>query len=131
MAKKTFFLIGLALFLISIFSTVSFAKTDNTIMTNITTELGDEVTSSMNKTERSMEDLIEKTNLDKVGRTNENRAVAGETRDYEAGQVQQQQVEETSNRNGMTQNAWIWIVMAVIALVIIATVWFYAAQRRD
>ena len=86
---------------------------------NMTTKLGNEVTSSVNKTEKSMEDLARKT---------ENKAVAGKTGNYATGEIQTigQQA-----RNGMTSNAWIWIVMAVVALIIIAAVWFYATQQNQ
>lgn len=164
MAKKLFLTVIFVLMFMLSLSTISFAKSDN-----ITTTLGNEVTSSMNKTERNMDDLVDKTNLDNAGqaiengaravgntvrngmdnigrsvenfvdgddtttndrRTN-NTAVAGTTGNFTAGQLGTTGDTTTTGRNGMTGNAWIWIVMAVVALVIIAAVWFYAAQRRD
>ena len=153
MAKRIFLIITFILIFFLSFATISLANDDNT-----TTKLGNEVTSSMNKTERSMDDLGEKTGLDKAGQTIENgaravgntvkdgmddirngvedfvdgneminnRAVVGETGNYTAGQQLQTDVD---GRNGMSQNAWIWIVMVVVALVIISAVWFYASQR--
>ena len=162
MAKKVLLTIIFTIVSILAFSTISLAKTDNT-----TTMLDDEVTSSMNKTERSMNDLVDKTDLDKAGKTIENgaravgnavnngmdsigrgmenladednyntrdntitdnRAVAGTTGNYTAGQIGQVDSDITG-RNGMTQNAWIWIVMIVVALIIVAAVWYYAAQK--
>ncbi len=162
MAKKIFLSIVLAAICILGISTISFAKSENT-----TTDLGDKVTSSINKTERSMDDLADRTELDKAGRTiengaravgnavsdgmdnigrgvedlttdgetrddktrTENRAVAGRTGNYTAGQIGQTNPDTTNGGNGMTQNAWIWIVMVVVALIIVASVWFYAAQH--
>lgn len=115
MAKKIILTIILSLVAIVAFSTISLAESNNT-----TTTLGNEVTSSMNKTERSMNDLVDRTNLDKAGQTiengaraignvvndgldgigkgiedltdedemkSENTAVAGTTRNYNAGQT--------------------------------------------
>jgi len=161
MAKKIVLTIVFAIGFTLLFATISFAKTNNT-----TTTLGNEVTSSMNKTERSMSDLANESNLDHAGRAVENgaravgntiidgmddmkkgvedlvrddadkndntrtdnRAVAGTTGNYTAGQIEPTETDVTG-RNGMSQNAWIWIVMIVVALVIIAAVWYYAAQK--
>lgn len=40
-------------------------------------------------------------------------------------------ISDTTNntRNGMTENAWIWIVMIVVGLIIVAIVWLYATQK--
>ncbi|MBR1540776.1 MAG: hypothetical protein IJ629_06475 [Clostridia bacterium] len=162
MAKKVFLITIFAIVLLLGLSTVCFAKVDNT-----TTTLNNEVTNSMNKTERSMDDLVDRTNLDKAGQAIENgaravgnvvstgmddigrgtedlvdgrddtrddtrtdnRSVAGTTGNYTAGQIGQTDPDVTTGRNGMTQNAWIWIVMVVVALIIVAAVWYYAAQR--
>ena len=58
----------------------------------------------------------------------DNRAVAGATGNYTTAQIGQQP-DTTSSNNGITGNAWIWIVMVVAALVIVASVWLYASQR--
>ena len=161
MAKKIVLTMVFAIIFTLALATISFARTDNT-----TTTLGNEVTSSMNKTERSMNDLANETNLDSAGRSIENgaravgntindgmdnmrrgvenlvdedddmtnnrrtdnRAVAGTTGNFTAGEVGPTETDATG-RNGMTQTTWIWIVMIVVALVIIAAVWYYAAQK--
>lgn len=131
MAKKIILSILLAVLFILGLSTICFAESENT-----TTTLGNEVSSSMNKTERSMDDLGEKTGMDKVGRTVENgarsvgNAVAGTTREFTSGQYASNP-DTNTGRNGISQNAWIWIVMIVVALIIVASVWFYAASQRD
>lgn len=150
MAKKIFFTIFFAILALFTLASLSFAESNE-----ITTKLGNEVTESMNKTERSMDDLGDKTGLDKAGKAidngvkdtgkmidngaksvgrdmkdgmedlvGESNKVAGRTGNYASSQIQGE-----VGRNGMTANAWIWIVMAVVALVIIAAVWFYAMQR--
>ena len=147
MAKKIVLTIVFALTFTLALATISFAKMDNT-----TTTLGNEVTESMNKTEKSMTDLGNEMDLDGAGRSiengaraigntindgmnsmrndtrSDNRAVAGTTGNYTAGEIGPTETESTG-RNGMTQTTWIWIVMIVVALVIIAAVWYYAAQK--
>lgn len=159
MTKKILLTIIFAVISLVTFATISFAESGNT-----TTTLGNEVTSSMNKTERSMNDLVDKTGIDRAGSAIENgiqdvgnaisngmdnmgrdtenfvdgtdnndntitdnRAVVGTTGNYTAGQIQQ--IDGQNGTNGMSQNAWIWIVMVVVALIIVSAVWFYAAQR--
>ena len=158
MAKKIFLTTMFAVLFILALTTIGFAESSN-----MTTKLGNEVTSSMNKTEKGMDDLDRNNGLDEAGqalkdgvretgnairngmedikngvedlgdeednsRTTENRAVAGTTGNYTTGEIQTQTVGE--NRNGMTSNAWIWIVMVVVALIIIAAVWYYATQQK-
>jgi hypothetical protein len=69
MAKKLLFTIFFSVFMILSFFTVSYAESSNT-----TTTLGNEVTTSMNKTERSMNDLVDRTEMDNVGNAVENGA---------------------------------------------------------
>ena len=157
MAKKVFLTIIFTLIFVLALTTMAFAESSS----NSTTKLGNEVTSSMNKTERSMDDLVDRSDLDEAGqevtdgvrdmgntvrdgindvgrgiedlgdednsRTTDNRAVAGTTGNFSAGQVQT----DGENTNGMSQNAWIWIVMVVVALIIIAAVWYYATQKQN
>ena len=146
MAKKIFLTTIATLLFILALATTGFAES------NMTTKLGNEVTSSMNKTEKSMDDLARKTDLDEAGETikngvtdtkdavrdgiddlvdeddsrTENRAIAGRTGNYATGEVQT----TTQARNGMTRNAWIWIVMVVVALIIVAAVWYFATQQN-
>ena len=157
MAKKVFLTIIFTLIFVLALTTMAFGES----FSNSTTKLGNEVTSSMNKTERSMDDLVDRSDLDEAGqevtdgvrdmgntvrdgindvgrgiedlgdednsRTTDNRAVAGTTGNFSAGQVQT----DGENTNGMSQNAWIWIVMVVVALIIIAAVWYYATQKQN
>ena len=145
MAKKIFLTTIYMLLFILALTTISFCESGN-----MTTKLGNEVTSSMNKTEKNMDDFSKKSELDKAGSAikdgvedigddvedlgdkneteKDNRAVAGRTGNYSTSEIQttgQQQ------QNGMTRNVWIWIVMVVVALIIIAAVWFYATSQNQ
>ena len=127
-------------------STVCFA-TNNTKNDNTMTEkIGNEITSSIKETEKSVDNLVNtdivnnvnnglnedddtnnhKTRSDMTNDVNkaENRIVAGTTGNYNAG-------EKTTNENGMSVTTWVWIILAVLAVIIIAAVWYYAAQRND
>ncbi len=153
MAKKIFLTLCVAVLFILALTTVGFAES------NSTTKLGNEISSSMNKTERSMDDLVDRSSLDEAGQRmsdgvremgntvndgmndlgrgvedtesngekTENRAVAGTTGNFASGEIEGT---TDTGRNGMTRNAWIWIVMIVVALVIIAAVWYYATQQK-
>ena len=157
MAKKVFLTIIFTLIFVLALTTMAFAESSS----NSTTKLGNEVTTSMDKTERSMDDLVDRSDLDEAGqemtdgvrdmgntvrdgindvgrgiedlgdednsKTTDNRAVAGTTGNFSAGQVQT----DGENTNGMSRTAWIWIIMVVVALIIIAAVWYYATQKQN
>ena len=157
MAKKVFLTIIFTLIFVLALTTMAFAESSS----NSTTKLGNEVTTSMDKTEKSMDDLVDRSDLDEAGqemtdgvrdmgntvrdgindvgrgiedlgdeddsRTTDNRAVAGTTGNFSAGQFQT----DGENTNGMSRTAWIWIIMVVVALIIIAAVWYYATQKQN
>lgn len=111
--------------------------------------LGNEITSSIKETEENVDNFV---NMDTLNRNNDknmenngimegaenavrelgndventtNKAVAGITGNYNAGET------ITTDGMEMSRNTWIWIIMAVLAVVIVASVWYYAAQRND
>lgn len=121
--------------------------------------LGNEITSSINETEKSIDNLVDVDTLDHATQTRTtdnnigndmenaarnfgngventarnmgndvknttNKAVAGVTGNYTSGQT-------TTNGDGMSATTWMWIVLAVVAVIIIASVWYYASQRND
>ena len=109
--------------------------------------LGNEITSSMNETEENIDNFVDMDTLDHAAETRDggivggmentvrefgndventtNKAVAGITGNYAAGEM------ATTNGTEMSRNTWIWIILAVVAIVIIASVWYYASQRND
>lgn len=130
-------------------STVCFATTNDSNKNNTMTEkIGNEITSSIKETEKSVDNLV---NTDVVNNVNkglnkdddkdnsskkrsdmtndvdkeENKIVAGTTGNYNAGET------ATTSGNGMSVTTWVWIILAVLAVIIIAAVWYYAAQRND
>ena len=150
MAKKIFYMLGLVLVLTLISVPAVFAENKTT-----STSLGNEITSSIDKTGKNMDNLVDtdiknemqdmgntvKSGAENVGNTvrngvddltngidmtnknTENRAVAGTTGNYRTGDTI-----DTTNNN-MSGTMWVWIIVAVIAIIIVAAVWYYVAQR--
>lgn len=161
MAKKIFYSILLSMILL--FTGVVFASSDSNETKS--TSLGNEITSSMDRTEDRIDNLVDTDSKDKArngernmgddikagaenigndvmdgmnnvkngvedlmdgdngNETRRNTAVSGTTGNYNAGETIQNET------GGMSQNAWIWIILAVVAIIIIAAVWYYAAQK--
>lgn len=38
---------------------------------------------------------------------------------------------ETGTNTGVMNNAWTWIIVAIIAIVIIAVIWYYSTRSND
>ena len=109
--------------------------------------LGNEITSSINETEENIDNFVDMDTLNRASETRgsnmvegmentarefgndventTNKAVAGITGNYNAGEM------ATTNGTEMSRNTWIWIILAVVAVIIIASVWYYASQRND
>lgn len=109
--------------------------------------LGNEITSSINETEENIDNFVDMDTLNRASETRgsnmvegmentvrefgndventTNKAVAGITGNYNAGEM------ATTNGTEMSRNTWIWIILAMVAVVIIASVWYYASQRND
>ena len=109
--------------------------------------LGNEITSSIKETEENIDNFIDMDTLNRTSETKKgdmvdgvenavekfgndventtNKAVAGVTGDYNAGEM------ATTNGTEMSRTTWIWIIMAVLAILIIASVWYYSTQRND
>ena len=109
--------------------------------------LGNEITSSINETEENIDNFVDMDTLDRTSETRDggmvegmentlrefgndventtNKAVAGMTGNYNAGET------ATTNGTEMSRNTWVWIILAMVAVIIIAAVWYYAAQRND
>lgn len=121
--------------------------------------LGNEITSSINETEKSIDNLVDMDTLDHAtdsrttdNNTNRNDNAGSEMMNGMENMVRDfgNDVENTTNKavagvtgnynagettttdgNGMSTTTWIWIVLAVVAVIIIASVWYYASQRND
>ena len=143
-------------------ATVCFAESENKTEA---TNLGNEITTSMDKTEKSIDSIgdnkkdNENNNDSKLDNVRDgvrstvenvengiedavndvvdgardlgndveenNTAVAGTTSNFASGDMA-----TTNDGTGMSGTTWLWIILAVVAIAIIAAVWYYAAQRK-
>lgn len=174
MSKRIFKIVLLFSIIALFISTICFATNENVESTN----LGNEITSSIKETEKSVDNLTQRNadanveddakdmgntvkdgarsventvedGVEKAENVIENGAEAVEnttnnaTRDMENGVDDTRNAisGETSNftsgetndntNNGMSTRTWVWIIIAVIAVIIIAAVWYYASNKND
>ena len=174
MSKRIFKTVLLFSIIALFISTICFATNENVESTN----LGNEITSSIKETEKSVDNLTQRNadanveddakdmgntvkdgarsventvedGAEKAENVIENGAEAVEnttnnaTRDMENGVDDTRNAisGETSNftsgetndntNNGMSTRTWVWIIIAVIAVIIIAAVWYYASNKND
>lgn len=141
MAKKIF--ISFAIIILSVCCSVCFAADNNS---NV--NLGEEITDSLDKTGESVRNVADDVmnGVDDVTRDNrQNNATNNNTndnRDYnrntdnnvftEGYDAVRTSVDEVTTGN-MSTTTWIWIILAVAAIIIVAMIWYYAVQdtRRD
>lgn len=105
------------------------AEEDKNTNNNNKSDLGSELTQSMNKIEKTADDLI---NDEK---DNDKETAAGAitddemNRDYNVARTSvDTDLATTTTMDGTT---WMWIILAVVGVVILATVWVYAMQNTD
>lgn len=93
-------------------------------------DLGSELTDSMNKIEKSADDLTDKMRNDDRDKNAVDGAITDNklTSDYNATRTSLET--DVTNATGMSGTTWIWIILAVVGVIILATVWFYAMQNN-
>ena len=132
MAKKIF--ASLAIIMLSLCCGVCFAAENNS---NV--NLGEEITNSLDKTGDSMRNVADdvmnggtnrnnntnnnNTTDNRTGYTNGN----GFTQGYNAVRTS---VDDVATGN-MSTTTWVWIILAVAAIIIVAMIWYYATQGND
>ncbi len=138
MHKKSLILVSVVLFVLCIFSGCVFATNDvkngisgavNTVVDGVN-NLGSDVRKGIGDAENGVEDALRMDNTadrsDDVDRqdTTDN-GMAGTTGDYTASRT----TADLTNTNN-TSTLWIWLIVAVAAIVIIGLVWYYGAQNN-
>lgn len=134
MRKKCFILVSVILFVLFIFSSFVSATNDvkngvsnvtNTIVDGVN-RLGSDVRSGIGNAENGIEDAlnmdVNNRNVDVNRGTDSNN---GMTSDYTA--------DRTAAGLTTTNNAstlWVWIIVAIAAVVIIGLVWYYGTQSN-
>ena len=115
---------------------VSFADENNNSIT-----LGNEVMQSIDKTQSNFDNLVSgnmvtdaansvvngalevKDGMEKdMTKTNQNYNVTQTTTEGSIG---------TNGMNTMTTTTWMWIILAVAAIIIITAIWYYATQNNN
>lgn len=145
MAKKIF--VSLAIIMLSLCCGVCFAAEDNS---NV--NLGDQITDSLDKAGNNMRNVADDV-MDGMGirdnrnndnynnNTNNNRNNNNNTMDNRTGYTNDNgftdgynavrtSVDEVTTGN-MSTTTWIWIILAIAAIIITAAVWYYAAQDNN
>ena len=133
MTKKFLFIIGIALVITFASMTMVFAATNDAGKTT----LGNEITESMNKTRKNVDNLVDsdmmtkaknevkdagqdfKNGIENMTDENktENKAVAGTTGNYRSGDV------ITNDDNiGMSGTTWVWIIVAAIVGIVLLSI---------
>ena len=135
MAKKIF--ISLAIVILSLCCSVVCFAADN----NSNVNLGEEITDSLDKTGNSVRNVAEDVmngvdgnNRNARNSNNNNRTNTNNNQDnnvftngYNAVRTS---VDDAATGN-MSTTTWIWIILAVAAIIIVAMVWYYAVQDNN
>ena len=143
MAKKI--IVSLAIIMLSFCCVACFAADDNS---NV--NLGDQITDSLDKTGDTMRNVTDDV-MDGMGIRDNNR-----NDNYNSNNRNTNNDNTMDNRNGytngngftdgynavrtsvddmttgnMSTTTWVWIILAVAAIIITAFIWYYAAQDND
>ena len=132
MKKKFFVISALLIAVLAISTSYVFANTNmvNTIehaTQNVTSATGNVVSrgvAATRNTVNSIEQGAQRTGNTVVTGTTTNTNTNTQTRNYNA---------TRTNANtwlGMTSTAWTWLIMGIVAVAIVALVWFYARQKN-
>lgn len=86
-------------------------------------DAGNMVQNGVNGLKNEVENSGEKMENELDNTTN---AISGETSNFTSGDTA-----DGVNDGGMSTRTWVWIIIAVIAVIIIAAVWYYATNKND
>ncbi len=133
MAKKIF--MAFAIIVLSVCCSVCFASEGES---NSNVNLGEEITDSLNKTGNSVRNVADDVmngGKDHAKNDNNNRNNNNNARSMTNGtgyNAVRTSVEDVANGNAnMSATTWIWIILAVAAIIIVAMVWYYAVQDNN
>ena len=140
MAKKL--ALSLAIVILSFCCGITCLAAENNNDSNV--NLGREVTDSLDKAGSSVQNVADDVmdgmrneNTNRDNNTNNNNANSGtanrNTNDYANNNgynAIRTSVDDIATNN-MSTTTWVWIILAVAAIVIVAMVWYYAVQDKD
>ena len=134
MKRKSFIL--LIAFLLIAFSTVCFANdmgnnikntingATNTVVDG-TQNLAEDVRSGVGTAENTIENGV-----NNVGNAVMDGANSIEDAGDDAYTTTRAVADDATTRNAMNSTTWVWVILAIAAIVIIGSVWFYASQHN-
>ncbi len=145
MYKKSFILVSVILFVLCIFS--GFVSATNAVkgtVSNVTNtvvdgtaNLANDIRSGVGNAENGIEDALKMDNVDNNNTDNNNNdnIVTNATRDDNIARTNDGDYTATRTTAGgaMTDNTstmWVWLVVAIAAIVIIGLVWYYGTQNN-
>lgn len=145
MAKKIF-IVAFAIIVLCLCCGSCFAAEDG----GSSTDLGNEIMDSIDKTGKSVDNVVSGNIVKNAGNTVENAGNDVNNGARDAGRDGKDAVDGVVNRanynttrttaegtttNGgfstMTTTTWMWIILVVAAIVIIAAIWYYATRTND
>lgn len=146
MYKKSFILVSVILFVLCIFSGfVNAADAVKGTVSNITNtvvdgtvNLANDIRSGIGNAENGVEDAVKMDNVDNndnnTNNTTNDNSVNNTTReDNVARNNDDYTATRTTAGGAMTDNTstmWVWLVVAIAAIVIIGLVWYYGTQNN-
>lgn len=133
---KKFLTCSIITILLFLSTSFCFAAEDNKTKDNKKSDLGSELTDSMNKIEKTADDLLTDNDNDEgtaagaITDDNMNNDMINNNTmngDYNATRT----ATDTDLMTGTTMDGttWVWIILAVVGVVILATIWVYAMQN--
>ena len=130
MKKKFFVLSALLIGLLAISTSYAFANTNmvNTVehaAQNVTSAAGNMLNTGVNATRNTV------SNIDNSARMTGNTMIAGTTNNNnQTGNYNATRTNTNATWLGMNSTAWTWLIMGIVAVAIVALVWFYASQKN-
>ena len=130
MKKKFFVLSALLIGLLAISTSHAFANTNmvNTVehaAQNVTSAAGNMLNTGINATKNTVN------NIDNGAKRTGNAIIAGTTNNNnKTGNYNATRTNTNATWLGMNSTAWTWLIMGIVAVAIVALVWFYARQKN-
>lgn len=133
MYKRTLILVSVILFALCIFSSVYATENVKNAISGVTdtvvdgaARLGNDIRSGVGTVENGIEDTLDMDNYDNS--TN----VDGTTRNADTNTAAYTATRTTADAmtDNNTSTLWIWLIVAIAAIVIVGLVWYYGSQNN-
>ena len=123
--------------IVGLFTSICFANTENMMdaAKNTTVDLKDEITKSIDKTENTTRNVTQDmmTKGDQMMNSTKNMInnMTGNNNNNNVGYNTTRTAVDDAyfGTTGMDTTTWLWIILAISAIIIVAAVWYYAIQE--